>query len=87
MLVIAFTGLIIEAKRTNTVNDVSEAIAEVVRAAANRGWNSPDHDLGEATLPQDPPFPKQQRCSHVGILTNSRKQVNKSVRGSRIAAA
>ena len=57
MLVIPFARLIVEANHADAINDERETIFEFVRACADRGRNPPDHDLGEAPLPEDPSLP------------------------------
>jgi hypothetical protein len=73
--VIAFAGLVVKTKHANAINHVSEAVLEFVRTAADKGWNAPDHDFSEATLPKDASFPQQQDCSRVGDFTNTIRSI------------
>jgi hypothetical protein len=75
MPVIALAGLVVKAKHANAINHVSEAVFEFVQSAADKGWNAPDHDFSEATLPKDASFPQEQGCPRVGNFTNTVRSV------------
>jgi hypothetical protein len=47
MPVIAFAGLVVEAKHTTLIRDVGQSVLEGVPAIRKRFWKLPDHNLYE----------------------------------------